>query len=182
MVVIAITITAALVAREVQRNRRARARLVGDGYEVQFTPPWLGHSEGGASHTAEGDRRTPGVWSCWYRDGRLGAYVCTQVRVRMSSPRREVGISSARLEIVDDPDGRQSVLAAEDLPITPAHGAEGRLHSTLDIDASINASSDAPGRGAVLMLRLNLDGARVERRLCAVEHRFAASGAVPLDS
>jgi hypothetical protein len=171
----------ALVAREVQRNRRARTALVGDGYEVEFTPPWFGHPQNGASHTAEGDRRTPGVWSCWYRDGRLGAYVCTHVTVRRTSPRRDVGISSARLEVVDDPDGRPLVLASEELPIGAGHDSEVALRSTLDIDASINASSDPPGRNAVLMLRLNLGGPQVARRLCAVEHRFAASGAVPLD-
>jgi hypothetical protein len=174
MVSLAVALTAALVAREVSKNRRARSILIGDGYEVDLSPPWFVSQRAGAAHSSE-DARPQGVWSSWYREGTLGAYVCTYASVTARATSRPIPISSARLEIVDDPDGRQDVLAAEDIPIR----REGRSAgvSRLEIDASISVASPPPGKNATLVLLLNLDGKRVERRLCAVEHRFVAAGA-----
>jgi hypothetical protein len=177
MIVILLAITAVLVAREVQRNRRARTILVGDGYEVDLTPPWFGGPGNDVRDRSSESDRPQGVWSSWYRDGTLGAYVCTHVSVTTLAPRRDLTISSARLEIVDDPDGRQEVMAAEELPVGPPHRSPDDSPATFDIDASINVSAPAPGRHASLVLLLNLGGSLVERRLCAVEHRFVAVGA-----
>lgn len=169
MVAIAIAITAALIAREMRRNRRARAVLIGDGYTVELTPPWfLNH----VSRAGE-DRPAPsGVWSAWYRDGMLGAYVCTHVAVTDKASARAVEILGARLEIVDEPDGRQAVLAVQDVAVNQPTGV-----LTLDIDASISTASPPPGPRAFLVMLLDLRQQRIERRLCPVERRFAATGA-----
>jgi hypothetical protein len=175
IVSLAIALTAALVAREISRNRRARSILIGDGYEVDLSPPWFVTQQGSPAHTAPDDSRPQGVWSSWYREGKLGAYVCTYVSVTARATSRPIPISSARLEVVDDPDGRQVVLASQEIPIRSTGRSAGV--SRLEIDASISAASPPPGKNATLVLLLNLDGKRVERRLCPVEHRFAAAGA-----
>lgn len=180
LITLAVAITGGLVAREIQRNRRARSILIGDGYEVDLSPPWFVKQRDRATSTPI-DGRPEGVWSAWYREGTLGAYVCTYVSVTARSSKRPVPISGARLEIIDDPDGRQIVLAAQDIPIAASASGRGAV-SAVEIDASISAASPTPGRHAMLILLLNLGGKRVERRLCAVEHRFAAAGATLRES
>ena len=175
MVSVAVALTGALVAREISRNRRARSILIGDGYEVDLSPPWFVSQHGNARPVSSDEAGQQGVWSSWYREGTLGAYVCTYVSVTARATSRPIPISSARLEIVDDPDGEQEVLAAQDIPIRST-GRSARV-SRLEIDASISVTSSPPGKNAMLVLLLNLDGKRVERRLCSVEHRFVAAGA-----
>jgi hypothetical protein len=52
---------------------------------------------------------------------------------------------------------------------------------TLEIDASISVASSLPGPKAMLVLCLNVSDRQLERRLCPVEHRFAAAGATLKD-
>jgi hypothetical protein len=175
MLSLAVGLTAALVIREISRNRRARSILIGDGYEVDLSPPWSVNPQGNAKSISADEAGQQGVWSAWYRDGTLGAYVCTYVSVTARASSNPIPISSARLEIVDDPDGEQSILAAQDVPIRSTGRSAGVAR--LEIDASISVASPPPGKNAMLVLLLNLDGKRVQRRLCSVEHRFVAAGA-----
>jgi hypothetical protein len=175
MLTLAVGLTAFLVAREVSRNRRARSILVGDGYEVDLSPPWFVRKQNQAKSISPEKASQQGVWSSWYRDGTLGAYVCTYVSVTAQATSQPIAIAGARLEIVDDPDGVRTVLAAEDVPIPSSGGSAGTPR--LEIDASISVASAPPGKTAVLVLLLNLDGKYLERRLCPVEHKFAAAGA-----
>jgi hypothetical protein len=179
MISLAVALTAGLVAREVGRNRRARSILIGDGYAVHLTPPWFVAQRERAGNPAGDEARPQGIWSSWYREGTLGAYVCTYVSVNARAADGPVPITGARLEIVDDPDGRQVVLAAHDIPIT--HSATSPGVSTLEIDESISVSAPSPRQNAMLVLILNLGGPRVQRRLCTVEHRSVAAGATLRD-
>ena len=176
MLSLAVGLTAFLVAREIRRNRRARSILVGDGYEVDLSPPWFVSKRSDAKSIAPDKASQQGVWSAWFRDGTLGAYVCTYVSVTAQATSRPIPISGARLEIVDNPDGDRVVLAGEEIAI---HGSDGSASvSRLEIDASISVTSPPPGKNAMLVLLVNLDGKHVERRLCPVEHKFAAAGAL----
>jgi hypothetical protein len=175
MLSIAVGLTAFLIAREVRRNRRARSVLVGDGYEVDLSPPWFVRKQSDAKSSSPDKPIQQGVWSAWFRDGKLGAYVCTYVSVTAQATRHPIPILGARFEIVDNPDSDRVVLAGEEITIPGSDGSAGVPR--LEIDASISVNSPPPGKSAMLVLLLNLDGKHVERRLCPVEHKFAAAGA-----
>jgi hypothetical protein len=173
MVAIAAAMTALLIAREVRRNRRARAVLIGDGFDVDLQPPWFVAKQHREADGPSGER-PQGVWAAWYREGKLGAYVCTHVTVSKEHGGDPLPITSARLEIVDDPDDDRSILAVRDVPV-PSHNEA--PSKSLDIDESISIDSEEPGRKTALMLVLRVGSSWVERRLCPIEHRFAAAGA-----
>lgn len=164
-----------LIARELLRNARAQQRLANTSLDVVLSPPWLKASRSSGAEAKPARPPAEGVWSAWYRDGVLAAHVCTHVEVMDRHLDEPVPILSAEIQIVQERWWRPAILLRKLVSgprIDPC---------VLDIDAYISVETPGPPADVSLVLLLSLAHRqrRVERWLCPVEIRFAASGAAP---
>lgn len=170
IIAIALIVTLVLVARELRRNQRAQQSLLGERLELRLEPPWSRPSN-------TGSRTVEGTWAAWYREGTLGAYLVSSARLRDPDHRRPLAISHAELTIQVGSPANPDIRARVAIPVADARMTpNGEVE--LSIDAHISGLAEEPGPGASLTLTITLEhpARSLVRRLCPVEHRFAATG------